>query len=51
MIIAIISCILYVAGIVESVYDDTFREIAWCSFTSVGFPGHSRNGLKKEERT
>ena len=38
LVVAIISCILYVAGIVEFVYDDTFREICMVFFfTSVGF--------------
>ena len=38
LIVAIISCILYVCGIVEFVYDDTFREICMVFFfTSVGF--------------
>ena len=27
LVIAIISCILYVTGVVEFIYDDTFREI------------------------
>jgi len=29
LIVAIISCILYVSGVVEFVYDDTFREIGY----------------------
>ena len=38
LVVAIISCILYVAGIVEFVYYDTFREICMVFFfTSVGF--------------
>jgi ESS family glutamate:Na+ symporter len=38
LIVAIISCILYVSGVVEFVYDDTFREICMVFFfTSVGF--------------
>ena len=38
LVVAIVSCILYVAGIVEFVYDDTFREICMVFFfTSVGF--------------
>ena len=38
LVVAIISCILYVLGIVEFVYDDTFREICMVFFfTSVGF--------------
>ena len=36
--VAIISCILYVMGVVEFIYDDTFREICMVFFfTSVGF--------------
>ena len=38
LVIAIISCILYVTGVVEFIYDDTFREICMVFFfTSVGF--------------
>ena len=38
LVVAIISCILYVMGVVEFIYDDTFREICMVFFfTSVGF--------------
>ena len=38
LVVAILSCILYVCGVVEFVYDDTFREICMVFFfTSVGF--------------
>ena len=38
LVVAIVSCILYVCGIVEFIYDDTFREICMVFFfTSVGF--------------
>ena len=38
LIVAILSCILYVCGIAEFVFDDTFREICMVFFfTSVGF--------------
>ena len=38
LIVAILTCILYVAGIAEFVFDDTFREICMVFFfTSVGF--------------
>ena len=38
LVVAIISCILYVCGVVEFIYDDTFREICMVFFfTSVGF--------------
>ena len=38
LVVAIVSCILYVTGIVEFIYDDTFREICMVFFfTSVGF--------------